>query len=248
MKYVRTLLFIVTVITAVTVYYLWPEPEITEGNVLVIVNGHTIPRTVLKQRKAEGRYHNKTESEIIDAVIINDLLLQEAQRLNMDKEPGFRRAVENYYEQSLIKILIDRRMNAIQGSATDEEVDRFIGNYGKIFTFTKLSDDEISSVDQGGESRSLLFDDLSDSLKILLSDMDLGDVRTKFNTSNGVISFRLDKIEAAKAPPQFDGNRERVKKIISNYKREQSLTAWIEKLRDQATIKIPTENGIAEKP
>ena len=69
--------------------------------------------------------------------------------------------------------------------------------------------------------------------------MEEGDVATDFYTGNEIISFRLDKIEPGPDQFPFIGNRASIKKIITNYKKERALTAWIKELRDQATITSP---------
>lgn len=66
------------------------------------------------------------KAKILEAMITNQLLLEEAQKLNADKEPAFRHEVENYWRQALLKTLIQRK-NAefLSGNAAadkDEEL------------------------------------------------------------------------------------------------------------------------------
>ncbi len=147
--------------------------------------------------------------------------------------------MQNYYEQSLIKILIDRKFSDTKNEATEEDIDRFISHYGKIFTFTRLSENGTSDPEQEPQQRSVLFDDLSDSLKLMLGGMKVGDVVTDFYTGSEIVSFRLDSIEPGPDEVPFIGSRESIRKIISNYKKEKALTSWIKELRDQATITTP---------
>ena len=240
MKYLLTVLAIVLVVSAVSLFFLWPEPEkVVEGDILVTVNGHNIPRSKLEQKKKQTGYHSKDDKAILDNIIINELQLQEAQRLGINKEPNFRIAVQNYYEQSLIKILIDRKFSDTRNEATDEDIDRYIANFGKIFTFTRMPENGTSDPTQQEEQRSVLFDDLSESLKLMLGDMEVGDVVTDFYTGSEVVSFRLDSIEAGPEQETFVGSRESIRNIITNHKKEKALTAWIKELRDQATITAP---------
>ena len=245
MKYLLSVLAIVLAVTAVTAFFLWPEPETIKEDILVTVNGHSLPRSLLDQKKAQSGYHSKDDKAILDTIIINELLLQEAQRIGIDKEPTFRISVQNYYEQSLIKILIDRQFSETGIEATDQDVDQFISNYGKMFTFTRLPENNSGDSSQEPQQRTILFDDLADSLKLMLGGMKVGDVVTDFYTGNEVVSFRLDSIEPGTAQEPFLGNRESIRKIITNNKRERALTAWIKKLRDQATITNPDKT---EKP
>jgi len=245
MKYLLTVLAIILAVTAVTVFYLWPEPESIETNILVTINGHNLPQSVLDQKKEQSGYHSKDDKAILDTIIINELLLQEAQRQGIDKEPKFRIAVQNYYEQSLIKILIDRQFSDTKNEATDKDIDQYISNYGKIFTFSRLPEKNSADPSQIPQQKSILFDDLSDSLKLMLGAMKEGEVVTDFYTGNEVVAFRLDKIEPGPDQEPFIGNRKSIKKIITNNKKEKALTSWIKELRDRATITTPNK---AEKP
>ena len=245
MKYLLTVLAIVLAITAVTVFYHWPGPETVEEDILVTVNGHNLPQSMLDQKKAQSGYHSKDDKAILDTIIINELLLQEAQRIGIDKEPEFRISVQNYYEQSLIKILIDRQFSDTKNQATEKDIDQYISNYGKIFTFTRLTGDNSADSSQVPQQKSVLFDDLSDSLKLMLGGMKEGDVVTDFYTGSEVVSFRLDMIEPSPDQEPFTGNRESIRKIITNHKKERALTAWIKEVRDRATITTPNKT---EKP
>ncbi|HDH00869.1 MAG TPA: hypothetical protein ENG80_03555 [Nitrospirae bacterium] len=240
MKYLLTLLAIVLAVTSVTVFYLWPESGgITDKNILVTVNGHSLPRSLLEREKAQSVNRSKDDKAILDYIVIRELLLQEAKRLNIDKEPSFRMSVQNYYEQSLIKFLIDRHFRDTKTKVTDHDIDQYISNYGKIFTYTRLSGNNSHGSGRKPEQRSILFDDLSDSLKLILGSMKCGEVVTMFNADGEAVSFRLDRIEPGPYQESFHGNRELIRKIISNYKKERELTAWIKKIRDRATIIIP---------
>ena len=245
MKYLLTVFAIVLGISALTVFYLWPEPESIQENILVTVNGHDLPQSILDHKKTQSGYHSKDDKAILDTIIINELLLQEAQRQGIDKEPEFRISIQKYYKQSLIKNLIDRQFSDTKNDVTDEDIDQYISNYGKIFTFSRLPQNNSADSNQVLQQKSVLFDDLSDSLKLMLGTMEVGAVVTDFYTGNEVVSFRLDKIEQGPEQEQFNGNRESVKRIITNYKKEKALTSWIKELRDRATITTPNK---AEKP
>ena len=245
MKYLLTVLAIVVAVTIITVFFLWPEPETVQEDILVTVNGHNLPRSLLEQKKQQSGYHSKDDKAILDNIIINELLLQEAQRQGIDKEPSFRISVQNYYEQSLIKILIDRKFSDTEMTATDEDIDRYISNYGKIFTFSRLPEESSASAEEVTEQRSVLFDDLSDSLKLMLGNMKVGDTVTDYYTGSEVVSFRLESIEPAPVQEPFTGSRDSINRIITNYKKERALTEWIKSLRDKATITTPAKT---EKP
>lgn len=245
MKYLLTLFAIFLAAITVAAWFLRPEPEKVEEDILVTVNNHVIPQRVLEQKRAQLGGHGKDDKALIDTIIINDLLLQEAQRLGIDKEPNFRLSVQNYYEQSLIKILIDTQFSDMEIEATEEEIDNYIANYGKIFTYTRLNENNGADSSQAPLQKSVLFEDLSDYLKLTLGEMKEGEVAQDFFDGSELVSFRLDKVAPGPVQQSFTGNRQSIKTIISNYKKGRKLAAWIKELRDRATITFPDK---VEKP
>ncbi len=58
---------------------------------------------------------------ILDEMINRELLLEEAQKINIDKDPEFMRQIENFWRLSLIKQLLKYKMAQIEASTTVSE-------------------------------------------------------------------------------------------------------------------------------
>ena len=73
---------------------------------------------------------------ILDELINRELLLEEAQKINIDKDPEFMRQIENFWRLSLIKRLLKHKLTEIEAVTTvsDEEIkaeySREIGQMG----------------------------------------------------------------------------------------------------------------------
>lgn len=68
-----------------------------------------------------------TKEDILDDLIQKKLLLLEAQRQGLDKDPAFMRMVERFWEQSLLRSLLEKRSKEILSSMsqlTEEERDK----------------------------------------------------------------------------------------------------------------------------
>lgn len=52
----------------------------------------------------------KAKSEALEGLITKKVLLQEAQKQNFDKDKAFMREIERYWEQALIKLLIQKKI------------------------------------------------------------------------------------------------------------------------------------------
>lgn len=64
-----------------------------------------------------------TKEQILDNIIQKKLLLLEAQRQGLDKDPAFMKMVEHFWEQSLLRSLLEKKSKEILSSiqATEEE-------------------------------------------------------------------------------------------------------------------------------
>ena len=67
-----------------------------------------------------------SDNEFIDVIIEKEILIQEAIKRNINKDEPFRASVENFYEQSLIKILMDRQYKEFNPDVSEKEIDKYI--------------------------------------------------------------------------------------------------------------------------
>lgn len=59
-----------------------------------------------------------TKEDILDALITKELLLQEAQKENLDKDRDFMKTIELYWEQTLLKNLLTKKSREIERKIT----------------------------------------------------------------------------------------------------------------------------------
>jgi hypothetical protein len=66
----------------------------------------------------------QAKKEFLDQLIFKELLIQEARKLKLDRKAKFTRAIERYWESSLIRDLIDLKSQEIDKkvSVTQEEI------------------------------------------------------------------------------------------------------------------------------
>jgi uncharacterized protein YjbJ (UPF0337 family) len=75
--------------------------------------------------------------EFLANLIDRKLILQEAQAKGLDKEQGFLRMIEKFWEQSLLKISLDKKTKEVYGSisVSDKEIH---GLYDKMLDEGKI--------------------------------------------------------------------------------------------------------------
>ena len=63
-----------------------------------------------------GSDTRESRKEFLDNLINRKLIIQDAEAKGLDKEPGFLKSIERFWEQSLLKAALDRKAREISGS------------------------------------------------------------------------------------------------------------------------------------
>ena len=245
MKYIITIIGIIVVFSIAAITIMWPDNEPEDKDVVMTVNNLKVTDDMIESFKRHQSSHHGNLEEFLNSIAIEQILIQEAQRQKIDSEPAFREAIKTFYEQSLIKVLVDRQNEKLDDSVSDEEIDDYLSCFGKTFSFSRTQGKgPISSPEldwSGAEKNSSLFDELSSTLQPVLAGLAPGESRTIFDTGNDWYAVRVDSIseETSQTAPTIP--REMVRKIIADYKRQQKINSWINTLIANAKITIRKE-------
>ncbi|MBU1147521.1 MAG: hypothetical protein KKD11_04135 [Candidatus Omnitrophica bacterium] len=116
-----------------------------KSQVVAEINNYLVTTDDLRD-EAKLSIYSASKEQILQNIIYKELLLQEAQRINLDKDKNFMKEIENYWKQTLIKRLINMKGNeflAFSQVSTDEikaEYNRLSKeNAGKIKPYEQMS-------------------------------------------------------------------------------------------------------------
>lgn len=241
MKYLFAILGIVIVASLLTLYFVWPEQQAVQTDVAVTINGHNLAKTAITTENVRSDTPDEEYTVLLDSAITRELLIQEAQRQDIDKEASFRDALKSFYEQSLIKILTDRQYSQVNVKVEDSEIEAYLSFYGKMVTFSRLpvaAAPPYVPIAAEGAQNEVLFDDLSESLQLLLAGLKLGEFAMKFDTGSDRYAIRLDKLVPVQAVESNPPTREVIRKMLLEHKRQQQIVKWLDELRNNASITI----------
>ena len=217
MKYLLTIFALVAMSSMLTLYYLWPD---------------TPNEDIGDSRPAQASsYHQASEQARLAASITRKILVQEAQRIGIDKEDSFRRSLKDYYEQSLVKVLTDRKLVELKVSVSEKDIDRYLSKFGYIFTFTRFPVEDGKVKEDSGYQSTVLFDELSATLRLLLTEFSPDESAKQFETGTEISVIRLDKIESAAVPVAMKPDRNRVREQLENHQRSLAIDRWINGLQ-----------------
>jgi len=113
-----------------------PAEDSPRRDVVIRVNDYTLTAKEFDDlfrdfgpRKADA----KAKAEFLKNLITRKLLLQEGQKLGLDKDRDFLMTVENFWEQSLLQLVISEKMRTLAGqvNVTDADVEEYYRNWKK---------------------------------------------------------------------------------------------------------------------
>ena len=100
---------------------------------------------------------DKGRRTYLDGLIEKEVLLQEAQRQGIDREKGFMKSIENYWEQALLKILLERKSKEISRliHVYDNEVEDYYRDSGEKLPLSKVKDEIKNIIRQKKETDAM---------------------------------------------------------------------------------------------
>ena len=239
MKYIYYIIVIMVIFSAVVGYGLF-KTKVEISKPALIINDRIITKDEYKELLAAKPIF-MPEGKYIDSLIMKQILIQEAIKENINKEESFRKSVQNFYEQSLIKILLDRKQKALEAGVTDQELSKYENLMHMKVYITKVFYESLADVEKDTnktfEQVNEDFVNLSDELKFVVLNLNIGQHSDPVPTYDGVVVYRLDKIEEKSSSEEIDKiDMKRVSQLIQGKKKQQQLDAWTDMLKENAKI------------
>ncbi len=209
-----------------------------------------------------GRAREKTglagKNDLLWQIIREELLLQEAQRAGLDKDPEFVRGVEKYWRQALIGQVLRRFDREVEPriQVDDREIEQYYRQMRqqlrfRVWTFENRTMAErfrsmLASGPADGPVRGLLadagvrtenYEDVDPGVRGALADLEPGTSSLVDSDADAVLLVRLEARLPRELPPLGDlwGT---IKDLIHEEKYQAQLHFWVDALRRGARIHI----------
>lgn len=240
MRYIYYILAILVLSSVLAAAYLVAGRKPPE-KAAVVINERVITPEEFDRRAASGEQGRKSRAEFINDLVTREILIQEARKQGIDREEPFRQSIQSFYEQSLIKILIDRKLETIRAEVTDEEVRRFLNLCGcrvHLTLFFGRTAGEAARSDKDGESRAVLFEDLSREMREIVESLKPGERSGPVPMSGQFATVRLDRIEPVHRKLPSSLEIEKARDLLVREKKERILDEWVDSLRKGASVRV----------
>ncbi len=159
MKNIFFIIFVILFLTGCSVSNNSPDKRI-----VVQINKYKMTEEDLKYEFKNTPYDEtellKTENgrkKYLSGLIEKEVLLQEAQRQGIDREKDFMKSIENYWEQALLRILIERKSKEISSltHVYDNEIEEYYKNSGENLSFSKVKNEIMNIIKQKKETDAM---------------------------------------------------------------------------------------------
>ena len=239
MKYIYYIIAILIFISGLTIYGLHGS-NIKISSPYLSINDRVISKAEFDRMMKKKPPHLSREL-YIEAIIDRQLLIQEALKMKINKEESFRRLIENFYEQSLINVLLNRKLNSISVDATKDEISRYKYLRRKRLFLTKIIYPSLKDAQNhtNGVIKKIDSDfiDMSDNLKFIVLHLKKGELSKPQWTSSGIFVYRLDDIKEKQGISELKPlDIKRISLFIKNEKKSQFLKEWTHRIRGTAKI------------
>ena len=202
----------------------------------------------------------EAKERLLESLITKNILLQEAQKQNFDKDREFMKEIESYWKQALLKLILKYKSNELFRDICVEDAE-VLYEYkrmrrkilaGIIILNDKSSADRLSKSGDNFEEvknsmeKNIVSDepsgwwilgDLPQSLEDPLFSLVAGKLSAPVKYGDGWAVIRTVKEEYREIGP-FEKISMEVKENILNRKKERALEDWIFGLRKEALIKV----------
>lgn len=242
MRYIYYIAVIMLIFSGLAVYGL-VDTRIDISEPFISVNDRIISKTEF-EKMTRRKPDYMTKEQFIESVIDQQLMIQEAIRMDIHKEESFRESVENFYEQSLIKILLDRKVDDLTVDVTEDEIEKYRKWTAYKLFLTKFiypgMKDALEKTNGTAQKITAAFTALPDDLKFTVFTLEKGAVsQPKHMGMQGIVVYRLDdkkKILNTDAHQQETFDAGQIERFLKDMKKEQLLGEWTRNIRQSADI------------
>ncbi len=220
---------------------LTPRPKPIEG--LLVINQRIYQPQELEKRLRATPYHFNSRGELITNLIYQELLLQESKKQGIDNENEFLLSMRNFYEQSMIKTLLDRQYKDPVHDPNSAQIASCQPFLDKTFTLQRFDypsyEAARSNTATDSEEFNLPYLDLPEDTRSALLNLKGGELSQPLLT--GSSWFRLQLIDISQRPTSTIPSVVEQEELCRIELKRQSIQNWVDDLYRKSTIELPAE-------
>lgn len=241
MRYIYYIIIISLILSVIIGYQLGVKPA-SKQDAAIKINERIISNDEFNKLYDTRSPYYQDKEEFINSLITKELLIQEAQKEGIDKEESFRKSIQNFYEQSLIKLLMDRKLSSFDLTIKDDELKKYISFQGRKLYMTFFNFNNYEEAKRGeyknGEQKIVSFDELSNELQFDIISLNEGDMTAPIKIGEKFVVIRLDRSMPVSSQIISPKEKEEIRKMLIEKKKSKMINDWVAALREKAIVNI----------
>ncbi len=240
MKYIYYIFGIVVLLTCAVwgsaLFRSHPQPSTADLG----VNELVMSAQELQQRWQQRPYHQETSQSFLEELISQQLLVDQAIKQGVASEPAFKRSVQTFFEQSLVRTLLERKIASLETTVSSDEIAAWQQAWAQSYQLSLIRTGSAAASEQVvSQQLQQHFSELPDVFKLLLLNLQPGELSEPVSDGDGWLQLRIDRIEAAQPAAITQFSDADVEQRLRMVKQQQELDRWMVSLKEQAEISYP---------
>jgi len=236
-RYIGIIVAFLVVVSSVFIYVYIYSPE-KKIDAMITVNKRVISKDEFNHQLS--RLYSRDRTELLNTIVVQELLLQEAQRMGIDKTDAFRRTIQDFYEHTLVKQAIDRKLSDTPIAIGDKDIDHYLAFqvqrlYLSFYT-AESEDDAVKGKLKLQEKRNMLGKDLSEDMGIQIQKLKIGEKTAPVGAGSDWTVIQLEKVVGGSVSPLPAAAKEAIRKVLAEREKNRVIDSWVGDLRKKAVI------------
>lgn len=242
MRYLFYILFIIILAWA----GIWGYDQISHpaaaGEKALSVNDRVITVDELQKRLSRTPYAALDRQGFMEDLITRQILIQEAMKEGIHQEEAFRNAITDYFEQSLVKTLVDRKMASLRPQVAESRLDALqrLGALHYDLSLFRFATEEQAARGplENPEQVAAPFLDLPLPLRNAVESLEKGSLSPALPGGGGYFRVRVDETRPLTEQEGPAPSRETLRQGMEKEQRQQIFDQWLSDLRAQARVEL----------
>ncbi len=245
MKYIYFILGIILLISCAYGVISYKGSGEPPGENALVVNERVIPFAELQQMWQQKPYHYRDQNEFIDDLVLREVLIQEAINGGIADEDQFKRLIKDFFEQSLVKTLLDRKQleQPIELSEPDLANFRKAQHLRYRLTLLRYQSYQQALAGEAAQEQQLIEDFvvLPEALQVRLLSMRSGELSTPFADGADYVRIQIDQIDKLPQLQESVISDDELRQHLHYLLQQKILEEWILRVREQAIVRYPQQ-------
>lgn len=245
MKYIYSIVGIILLMTCVIWFVGTKDSTVRPGKNALVINDRLIPFADLLNLWKQKPYHYGDEKEFIDDLVLREVLIQEAIASGIADEDQFKRHIQDFFEQSLLKTLLDRKQQGltVEVSSRDFLLFQTARQSRYQLTLLRYQSNLQATEDEGGqpETRVDAYVLLPESLQTRLLGLEVGELSVPFADGTDFVRLRVDAVEVLPVLPKTLLSDVELTQQLHDMLQQRDLDEWIQQVRQRAVVQYPQQ-------